>query len=394
MTALAVWGLLNPATSFSQSEDDAAPGVDSAQRYQQSNPPAAPLPEEPDPALDTSAGAAFKSSGRTSNGQGGVNREVIVRVGKDAELKAQDTAETIIVIGGSARVRGKVRDTVVVIGGDAEVDGEVQNEVVTILGNLRVNKGGKLHGDAVAVGGRISVAEGATVHGLQEVDFPGPGFPPLHWLRNWLGHCGVLLRPLAPQVGWAWGIALGFFLVYVFIAAVFPRPVAVCVEELNRRPATTFLMGLLTKLLVPLVILILAITGVGLVVVPFVLAALFLGGLVGKTAILEWIGLALGRQSGRVQKPLVALAIGAAIVALLYMVPVLGLVTFAVLSLWGLGAVVMAAFGGLRREMPDKPVPVPPGTAGDGRRSGCIEFRNSAERGSSWPGCWPNRHIL
>jgi len=47
------------------------------------------------------------------------------------------------------------------------------------------------------------------------------------------------------------------------------------------------------------------------------------------------------------------------IIALFYMVPVLGLLTFGVLSVWGLGVAVTAAFGGMRKEMPEKTLPTP-----------------------------------
>ena len=168
-------------------------------------------------------------------------------------------------------------------------------------------------------------------------------------------------RPLAPQVGFVWIIAGVFFLLYLFIAAVFPRPVQVCVDGLTQRPATTFLMGLLTKILVPVVILILAVTGIGLIVVPFLMAALFFGAVVGKVAILEWLGLQIGRRFGSgFQKPLVAFLIGTILLTLLYMVPILGLLTYTIFGVWGLGCAVTAAFSSTRREMPEKPTAPPP----------------------------------
>jgi len=113
----------------------------------------------------------------------------------------------------------------------------------------------------------------------------------------------------------------------------------------------------------PVVIFILMLTGVGLVVVPFVCAAAILGAVVGKVGVLEWLGFKVGRRSGAqgLQNGLVALVIGALIVALLYLVPILGLLTFGIISVWGLGAAVTAAFGGLRKELPAKPPGPPPG---------------------------------
>jgi len=280
----------------------------------------------------------------------------IVVIGKDAELKEGESAEAVVVIGGSAKIHGKVRDAAVAIGGDLDIDGEVGEAAVAVLGNVNAHTGAKIHGDAVAVGGKVDVAEGAKVSRTQQ----SIQLPELKWLRSWFRHCVLLLRPLSLEVGWVWVVAGIFLLFYILIAAVFPTPIAACANELSRRPATSFLVGMLTLLLIPFVILILAVTGVGLVVVPFILAALFLGTIVGKVGLLEWLGFKVGRQFAGQSlevKPLLALLIGAAIILLLYLIPVLGLLTFAVTRVWGLGAAVMAAFGGLRREMPEKPAP-------------------------------------
>jgi uncharacterized RDD family membrane protein YckC len=229
------------------------------------------------------------------------------------------------------------------------------------MGTLTVDSGVKVGGDAVSVGGKFNIADGAKIHGQKvNVGLPMP-FSNIEWLGKWLKYCVFEFRPLAPQVGFVWIIAGVFFLLYLFVAAVFPRPVQVCVDGLTQRPATTFLMGLLTKILVPVVVLILAVTGIGLIVVPFLMAALFFGAVVGKVAILEWLGLQIGRRFGTgFQKPLVAFLIGTILLTLLYLVPILGLLTYTIFSVWGLGCAVTAAFSSLRREMPEKPTAPPP----------------------------------
>ena len=50
------------------------------------------------------------------------------------------------------------------------------------------------------------------------------------------------------------------------------------------------------------------------------------------------------------------------ILTLLYMVPLLGLITLGVTGMWGLGAVVMAVFAGARRESPARRNGRPPET--------------------------------
>jgi uncharacterized RDD family membrane protein YckC len=324
--------------------------------------------------------AVTNEAARNETGESGSRPQPIVMFGQNVELKAGDAAEVVVVIGGSAKVHGKVRQAVVTIGGSSEVDGEVGDAVVAVMGNVHLKPGAKIHkdavavmgtltvdpgvkvaGDAVSVGGKLNVADGAKVQGQKvNVGLPMP-FSNVEWLGKWLKYCVFELRPLAPQVGFVWIIAGVFFLLYLFVAAVFPRPVQMCVDGLTQRPATTFLMGLLTKILVPVVVLILAVTGIGLIVVPFLMAALFFGAVVGKVAILEWLGLQIGRRFGPgFQKPLVAFLIGTILLTLLYMVPILGLLTYTIFSVWGLGCAVTAVFSSMRREMPEKPTAPPP----------------------------------
>ncbi len=306
--------------------------------------------------------------------------EPMVMFGQNAELKAGETAEAVVVFGGSAKVHGKVRDAVVVIGGSAEVDGEVDDAVVAIFGNVHLQPGAVIHhdavavmgsvtagpetqvnGDAVAIGGKLEIEDGATVKGDKvNVSLPPP-FSDFGWLRDWFRYCALEFRPLAPQVPFVWIIAAVFFLIYLLIALVFPGAVTTCVDDLNRRPATTFFMGLLTKLLVPFVYLILAATGVGLIVTPFIWVALLLCAIVGKVAILQWIGFRIGRPfGGGFQTPLLAFLLGIFLLTLLYLVPVVGLLTYILLGVWGLGCGVSTAFARLRRETPDKPIGRPP----------------------------------
>jgi uncharacterized RDD family membrane protein YckC len=288
----------------------------------------------------------------------GFNREAVVMFGRDAELKAGDTAEAVVAIGGSANVRGKVRDAAVAIAGSVNVDGEVGDAAVAVLGNVRLGPHAIVHGDVVSVGGRVITEEGARVNGrVQEVDINLPGLPKMEGLSLWLGQCVFKLRPLAPGVAWVWVVAGISFLLCLLVAVVFPRPVQVCVGELSERPATTFLTGLLIKLIVPVVLLILAMTGIGLVVVPLILAALFFGALIGKVALLEHVGGALGRIFGleMLKIPVAAFVLGSVLITLLYMVPVLGFVIYAIIGFWGLGVAMTGMFGRVRRERRQPP---------------------------------------
>jgi uncharacterized RDD family membrane protein YckC len=292
----------------------------------------------------------------------------------DVVLKEGDTAEAVVSIFGTAKVHGRVRSAAVAIWGNVEVDGQVEDAVVAVLGSVKAGQGAvirrdvvavlgdvtvdrsaTIQGNAVAVGGTVDAAPGATISGqVQSLPFP-------KGLTNWFRRCVLLMRPLAPSVGWVWIIAGLFFLLYLAIAALFPHPIRVCVNELSQRPATTFLMGLLIKLFLPLLVLILAATGFGVIVVPFILAVTVPAAIVGKVALLEALGFGMVRRfsSDGIQRPLLALLLGAILLCLVYMIPVIGLIAFAVTGLWGLGVAITAGVGSLWRELPKRPPPAP-----------------------------------
>lgn len=132
------------------------------------------------------------------------HHHAMVSICNDAELKAGETAETIVVIGGSAKVLGDVDRDVVVIGGDAEIEGKVGKNVVSVMGDVHLGPKAEVRRDLVSVGGKTTLAEGATVGGrTEEVSIAlGPShFLRLAWLRHWFRECVMELRPLSP--GWA-----------------------------------------------------------------------------------------------------------------------------------------------------------------------------------------------
>lgn len=302
----------------------------------------------------------IQDTARTGRQSRGGQRDAVVSFGRDVELKEGETAEAVVVIGGNAVIKGKVRAAAVAIGGDLDISGDVGEAVVSVLGSVKLGPGAKVHGDVVSVGGTVNKAEGAEVRGqIQEVgiNFGGLGLPKLDWLKSWLVQCVFKCRPLAPQVGWVWVVAGGFLLLYLLIALAFPGAIQACVNRLNEQPATTFLTGLLTKLLVPFVLGLLLITGIGIIGIPFLVAAVVLAKLFGKVALFIYLGQQLGRafKASALQKTLVAFLIGWILVTLLYIVPFLGLFTLIVLDIWALGVAVMAIFSRSRREAPPKP---------------------------------------
>jgi hypothetical protein len=100
--------------------------------------------------------------------------------------------------------------------------------------------------------------------------------------------------------------------------------------------------------------LLLAISIVGLAVIPFVVCAVIIAALVGKVGVIRWLGLSAMRESSAdsALEALLAFMVGFVILAVAYMIPVLGLATWAIASVLGLGAATLAFMGAYKREQP------------------------------------------
>ncbi|MFO1475521.1 MAG: RDD family protein [Verrucomicrobiota bacterium] len=324
--------------------------------------------------------APAPSHGLTRRPNSGPAQQLVV-FGHSVELKAGDTAEVVVVIGGSAAIHGRVNQAVVVIGGSADIDGEVGQDVVAIAGSLRIHQGAIIHQnavcvlgtltigpnaeigrDAVAVGGQSQIDSTATVHG-QKVNVAGPViFGGFEWLGKWFRECVLKLRPLAPGVGWVWVVGAAFVLIYFLAALLFPKAINGCARELETRPLITFFIGLLTAMLIPIFIGILAFTGIGLLIVPFLHIAVLIIAAGGKAALLQVLGGLAGRPVGlsRDRHPLLAFWIGVLLLAILYIVPVLGLVAYGLFLFWGLGAGVAGIFAARNQPAPPTANPLAP----------------------------------
>ena len=310
----------------------------------------------------------------------------IVNVGHDSYLGKGQKAEVVVSVMGNATSEGEVADSVVSVFGNTRATGPVGNATVSVLGNTYVNgKVGdsvvvvlgsadlgpeaEVKGDVVTIGGSVTRDPKAVVHGHVTNVALGGVFANLEWLHSWFVNCVLYARPLAfaPHLMWAWWIALGFLAFYVILALLFGRGMDKCVETLEQRPGYSILAALLTVLLAPIACLLLILTGIGIAVLPFLLAGLFFAGLFGKAVMLSWLGRRITGLFG-VKHPALTVLVGGVIVLFLYTVPFLGVILYKLFSWIGLGVVVYTLLLGMKRDKPAAPVVVPPvpGAPADG----------------------------
>lgn len=278
----------------------------------------------------------------------------IFRIGEDVEIGTFE----------------KVRGDVIVLGGEITVRGSVTGNVVAIGDDIHITSTGKIDGDAISVGGQITQDAGGTVHGsfIDTNDF-------------WPTH----LFYRGDRVAWFFLFLAGvvFLLtIAVLVGVVVPRNVDRIEHHARTRFGMSFLIGLLTQILLPIICILLLITVIGipvaLVLVPLaVISLLFLGFTGVAKAVgqgVEERGLNLGNSS------LALIAVGVLTVMLVSILGrAIGIVgdlfnpfAFAiklaggliVYVAWttGLGAALMTRFGTRTpgEDVVTTPVPAPP----------------------------------
>lgn len=301
-----------------------------------------------------------------------VFRRPIFRIGQDYTVRADDEVRQVLSVSGNVTIEGRVTRDVVVVLGDVHLakTAVVDGSIVVTAGNVVAESGAVVRQDLIVVGGTVDAPSGFSPEG----EHIAIGATPLgDWMRSvvpWITRGLLFGRPIVPDVGWVWIVVGVFFLISVAFNLVFERPVRACATVILERPLAAILAGLIVLVLLGPIFLIMAATVVGIAVIPFVACAVAVGWMLGKVGVVRGIGARLVHQSDPDSRPQAtrSVVIGFAAICLAYMVPVLGLVTWAMIGVLGLGAATMTFLTALRREPKPKPAgpapeaPPPPAT--------------------------------
>jgi hypothetical protein len=241
---------------------------------------------------------------------------------QDCTLPQGQTVETVVVIHGDAVIGGTVSRTVVVLAGDATI------ESTAVVGARQRGQSSSV----VVVDGHLTVEPGATVYGktTQVVGLPAGG------LARAVA-AGVVLRPVGVVAGW-WQL-LFLPIVALVVSALFPQTT----QRVGGRVRAGFWPSLgwgFVGLAVSIVLLVaLAVTIVGLLVVVPAALVLVAGLLFCVACVAATIGQLVLASSARYRDNLIAAAVvGAILVSLVSLVPVLGGIAVFVATVAGFGA--------------------------------------------------------
>jgi len=297
-------------------------------------------------------------------GSGGITEEpVVITKGAAAEAAVQqpgrytNVTREVVRIGGSVTIpeNQKVNGDVVAVGGSADISGYVTGNVVAVGGSVRARSGSWIDGDAVAVGGGVEKAGDAHIGGQTVTAVPGIG-----WNLDWAKLLPGRLR--GP------GSFFTGLLVWAFISLLavllFRNRLEVMADALPLHPGRSAGYGLLGFAVTPailatalaaqvFVIVVLAITIVGILAIPAVLLAmvgmvLAPGAvlLIGMAGVFLSLGRALAAQLGRPDTSAVwAVLIGVLVVSVAGLIPWIGALVWLTVVIFGFGLALMTGIG-------------------------------------------------
>jgi len=321
----------------------------------------------------------------------------VFRLGQDLTVDAQSEVREVIVVIGTVTIEGRVERDVHVWLGDARLGptAVIDGSLIVVAGNATVARGATLARDLAVIGGTLDApadfAPGGD-HALVGAPALGRG---ARAVVPWVTRGLLWGRLIVPDLQWVRVIAGLSFVVAIALTLIFGQAVRASTDVVVHRPLRTFLAGVLVLIVTGPLLVIFAATVVGLVVLPVVLFALAVAWTIGKVGVARGIGhriVAEGDPESRLTA-LRSVVIGSVLILLAYAVPVLGLVTWSLVSVFGLGAATIAVAAALRREYPRKPkppkapvTPEPGPAAAD--ESGTTEDRPAGEPPAGSPPAW------
>ncbi|HET8541497.1 MAG TPA: secretin and TonB N-terminal domain-containing protein [Anaeromyxobacter sp.] len=275
----------------------------------------------------------------------------------DVVVHPDQVARDVVALRGSIKVESgaEVRDAVAVLGSVTLEPGARAREAVAVGGDVKLGAGAEVEKDAVSVGGSVTRDAGAEIGG-EEVSV---GVPVLSGLATLAGS-RILFGGKGESPGFVVGQTLAKFLVYFALGllalALFPRRVDAVSASFVTHPLKSVLTGLLGIVVLPILLVLLVATIIGIPLVAVLGLMIVAAGVLGFTALAYYIGRALPLQLRRGTSVL-QLAVGTAIVVLVTAIPFLGGMAWVAAALLTFGAVLRSRFGSQTPVLPTTPIP-------------------------------------
>ncbi|HEX4004482.1 MAG TPA: polymer-forming cytoskeletal protein [Candidatus Acidoferrales bacterium] len=232
---------------------------------------------------------------------------------------------------------------------NGELDGHVAGDVLALANDLALN--GKLDRDVTTRGDRLTIGSTAEIDG--QIKYEGRGQPEVASGAK-LAHSILITVPRRgpdyTRVAYYWHQVLFWgasFLFGLVLLLIIPGFFADAVNETRRAgPAVGF--GALFLFATPIAVIVVCLTIVG---IGIGLSALMLYGIAiyaAQVFVGSWLGEKILGHTLGIGPAVARLALGLAVLRVLRMIPFVGPVLGLIIMIWGLGALVLAAYSRMR----------------------------------------------
>ena len=247
---------------------------------------------------------------------------------------AQARSRDILKVGSDLMIEEgmNIRDAVVIMG-DVTVDGTVERDVVVIGGSIILTNKAFVGRNVVAISGMIERSEEAEVGGdLTEVNIPG-----LYTLVSLFSNDNRSGSFFGFSV-WPIICFLGYLTLALLITTLFPGSTQAISDKIAAGPIKSGLSGLLAMLLIVPLAILLAISIIGLLLIPVEMTAVSTALLIGYIAAAQLIGKKMTAALKRPQAtPLWGTFWGVIILGGISLIPFLGWAINALAAIVGFG---------------------------------------------------------
>jgi hypothetical protein len=279
-------------------------------------------PEETEPEVSTAVGDITVHGDVEGDVKSGMG-DIVVNGEVGGDIKAGS---------GNIMVNGPVGGGIDAGFGDVYVNAPVDGDVSVDRGDVELGSEAQVGGDIVYGSGRIEQHPSAAVEGNM-IAGRGPG---MFHEPDGFG--------IPSLVGWVFAAA-AFAACSVLLAVLAPRPLLAAARRAEESPGWSLLFGVASVPAVVVLAVILAVSIIGipllLLLAPAYLAFVFFGALVAAYFVGRRVVFATRRyHAGNA----LAAAVGAIILAVVYLIPVLGDLLVYCLALFGTGASILALF--------------------------------------------------
>lgn len=229
----------------------------------------------------------------------------------------------VSVFGGTMNVFGKVKGDVAVFGGDILNKGTINGDVLVTGGNIKLDSGSVVTGDIAIIGGVIEKDTNATVKGDIKTVSNKMLNKALPKIRGALKLPEFFPKALAVS---ARALVLlfslgGFFVLTLLVILIFPRSVEKIAEKTQKNVWIPIAIGVGIQILIIPLIVLLAVSIIGIPVIPLFLLALFACLVVGFTSIYYLIGVRIKHTTDGKQGVIAKFALGFIVIMA---IPILG----------------------------------------------------------------------